>query len=411
MLLRKHVHKLLSTYYQQPHSDVVGSIQSSPVNFQKILGKWHWQYIHNKLYKNQEGQWLTPVELFKPHYSRVLGNFVASEADKFKEKSDYERVQILEIGGGRGTNATLILDQLQNAHPQIYEQVESYTIMDASPTLLDLMKKVLIDGSINAKSNDQSSITNRHADKIRLKQLDMMDIAEKRSNNVLEKSNTPTIILAMEVLDNLPHDKLAICKTTGNVLQTEIIQENNSAYASNTNDAVFQEVFNPLTDELIQEIVSLQPSYIPSSIPKWIPTVACGLLKEILFTHPNSSVVFADFDWLPPPKIESKSTQTRRSLLGINEPLVTSMDDIDHVCYLTAPPLCDILFPTDFQALSIYCERLLSDSAADVNVHFMKQNEFLLMYGPNEVNHTRNWFGYTPLLEDFTNCSVLCVSR
>ena len=41
-----------------------------------------------------------------------------------------------------------------------------------------------------------------------------------------------------------------------------------------------------------------------------------------------------------------------------------------------------------------------------------KQNEFLERYGPEEVEATKSWWtGYSPLLEDFTNCSVLTISR
>jgi hypothetical protein len=41
-------------------------------------------------------------------------------------------------------------------------------------------------------------------------------------------------------------------------------------------------------------------------------------------------------------------------------------------------------------------------------VRVMKQSSFLLEYGSNLVDETRHsWTGYTPLLEDFSNCSVM----
>jgi SAM-dependent MidA family methyltransferase len=83
------------------------------------------------LYKEQDGQWLTPVELFRPHYSYILANFVAEMT------SASDRVHIVELGGGLGTNANLILSQLQRTKPKLYDQV-SYTIIDSSQPLMEL---------------------------------------------------------------------------------------------------------------------------------------------------------------------------------------------------------------------------------------------------------------------------------
>ena len=41
-----------------------------------------------------------------------------------------------------------------------------------------------------------------------------------------------------------------------------------------------------------------------------------------------------------------------------------------------------------------------------------KQSEFLERYGPEHVRATESWLtGYTPLLHDFTNCSVLTITN
>jgi hypothetical protein len=192
MLVRKHIHQLLSSYYKQPHNAVVGSTQtdnfeSNPINFKWLLGHWHWRRTYQQLYQQQTGQWLTPVELFRPYYSRVIGNFVANEAEKIimnaKEEKEgqhnsidnEECIEIVEIGGGRGTNALSILDHLQKNHSNIYDKLESYTILDSSPSLYGLMEDVLVNGSIDNQSN-----TNRHAHKINLKRVDMIDVAEKK---------------------------------------------------------------------------------------------------------------------------------------------------------------------------------------------------------------------------------------
>lgn len=48
-----------------------------------------------------------------------------------------DRVHIVELGGGLGTNANLILSQLQRTKPKLYDQV-SYTIIDSSQPLMEL---------------------------------------------------------------------------------------------------------------------------------------------------------------------------------------------------------------------------------------------------------------------------------
>ena len=123
----------------------------------------------------------------------------------------------------------------------------------------------------------------------------------------------------------------------------------------------------------------------------------------------------ADFDWLPAPElIDGRSIGERRSAAADGDPIVTDMDDVDHACYLTAPRLCDILYPTDFAKLGDYVARTAaaaaaasSSSSSNARVETMKQADFLVKYGPEQVDQTRSWTGYTPLLDDFSNCSVI----
>jgi hypothetical protein len=81
------------------------------------------------------------------------------------------------------------------------------------------------------------------------------------------------------------------------------------------------------------------------------------------------------------------------------------MNKTDFECYLDAPPLCDILFPTDFEKLASIAQKYWSNGAV---VEVMKQSSFLERYGSDEVNATKSWLtGYSPLIHDFGNCSVL----
>jgi len=227
----------------------------------------------------------------------------------------------------------------------------------------------------------------------------------------------------MELLDNLPHDKVVRCRNTGDVMQAEIALPTHERL-----DARPQEVWVPLKDGLLQRILRMAPEYMSSAperyfTPHWIPTVISGVIQRLYQDRPNSSVLLADFDWLPLPVFD-KMVSTRRPdtvAPAIGDPLVTDMNDIDHECYVSAPPLCDILFPTDFDKLAVMAQRELesystssktstSTIIAQRKVHVMKQAEFLRVYGPEQIQNTRStWTGFTPLLEDFSNCSVLTI--
>lgn len=163
-------------------------------------------------------------------------------------------------------------------------------------------------------------------------------------------------------------------------------------------------MFVPLEDPLLARVIKNVPSYV-QAYPCWIPTVACGVLSHIQKQRPNLSIVLADFDWLPAPDLKQSDEDLRLSTWAEGEPIVTDMKGVDHECYLSSPKHCDILFPTEFEKLASFIKRT---SKRDILVQVEKQAEFLERYGPEHVRTTKSWLtGHTPLLHDFTNCSVL----
>eukprot|EP00984_Skeletonema_dohrnii_P011974 scaffold4817_cov123-Skeletonema_dohrnii-CCMP3373.AAC.8 len=415
MLLRKYICRRLLEYYSQPAHKVVGTTHAS-VDFSSLLGQWHWKRTYKRLYKQQKGMWLTPVELFSPYYSNVFANFVSTSMKPMLEsqKHNSDGFQIVELGGGRGTNAKALLNHLQLHHNDVYDRLTEYTIFDTSPTLHELQRQNL-------------KIDSDHGDKINLVNVDMMEIAEGTSP-FLTHSNIPTTLIALELLDNLPHDKIAKCFETDEILQAELIPLDDDCTTSGaSSEAIidtskqYHEEFLTASDPLLQNILSIDPSLstrLASSGPRWIPSVALGVLMRLFECRPNSAVAFADFDWLPPPDLSTPEDQ--RLMLAaepaLGDPIVTDMKGIDHPCYLTSPPdaLCDILFPTDFARMASFTKSILRRDnerrAMPVSVAAMKQNDFLLQYGLDEVNKTKSWAGYSPLINDFGNCSVLAVT-
>ena len=264
--------------------------------------------------------------------------------------------------------------------------------------------------------------------------------------NFLPPADTPTALIALELLDNLPHDKIGRCIETGDILQAEVMPMTSLdiELSSPVDEELLQsvqhwnhldtsqpytETFSPINDPILQTILSVAPSvYTPlaSHGPRWVPTVALGILMKLFECRPNSSVAFADFDWLPRPDLEGSSNANQygeedmisMAEPAVGDPIVTDMNGNDHLCYLTSPPdaLCDILFPTDFGKLATFTDQLhqlrteTNENELAVSASAMKQNEFLMKYGSDEVNKTKGWTGYSPMLEDFGNCSVLTVT-
>ena len=160
---RRYVGKRLAEYYAQPADRVVGSSPGvDKSNLSSLLGEWQWRRLFRKLYEQREGHWLTPVEIFRPHYSNILANFVA---ETVADNSIPSAIDIVEIGGGRGTNASLILSHLRKTQPEIYSAL-TYTLVDSSPSLHRLQQETLASGD--------------HADKMKFELKDLMDVAENK---------------------------------------------------------------------------------------------------------------------------------------------------------------------------------------------------------------------------------------
>lgn len=219
---------------------------------------------------------------------------------------------------------------------------------------------------------------------------------------LLSKSNTATVVIGMEVLDNLPHDKVR-AKSRNKLEQAEV-------RISETGEK--EEIFMPLKDPLLAKVLETVPSYAETtSSPVWVPSVACGVMHHLLKQRPNLSLAFADFDWLPPPDLDLEAeNEFPCSYWADGEPIVSDMNGTDHRCYLTAPPHCDVLFPTDFQQLASFVKRSIADKE-NRTVQVLKQSDFLQSFGPSHVKATKSWLtGHTPLLHDFSNCSVLTLT-
>ena len=165
-LVRKNIGRRLAAYYAQPPHSVVGtSAGTESARLSNALGEWHWRRLLDRFYKERQGHWLTPVELFQPHFSHILGDFCLSAVDAASMEENAHRLEIVELGGGRGTNARHILSYIQQARPEIYDSI-SYTLVDSSPSLHQFQKDAFADTV--------------HTRRVSFRHLDLMDVAERR---------------------------------------------------------------------------------------------------------------------------------------------------------------------------------------------------------------------------------------
>ena len=162
---RRHVGRRLAEYYAQPADLVVGTSPAvDKFDLSSLLGEWHWKRAFRKFYEDRQGRWLTPVELFRPYYSNTLANFVIRALDQ-EDQTFTDGIDIVEIGGGRGTNANLILSHLRETQPNIYSSL-TYTLIDSSPSLHELQKETISAGE--------------HDSMVKFELKDLMEVAEKR---------------------------------------------------------------------------------------------------------------------------------------------------------------------------------------------------------------------------------------
>ena len=363
MLVRDAIGRALSTYFNRVDFSPV-FMSSEHLDFGSIKGEWEYKQALSKLYERARGGFLTPSEIFAPWYSYGIARWMLEQG---LERSP----RIVEFGGGTGSNAVHLLDYLKSAAPEIYNRVQ-YVNVDVSRPLADLAQ------STNA----------RHEHRYR----------SVLSEDFSEKSNELTFVVALEFLDNLPHDKLRWYddKPPEQARVSFLRQE-------------AEEVFEPLTDEWIRAAAAVPRGGAEKKRRRWffssqeqhdafVPTGALQWLARIKAMFPVHRLFIADFDALPPPTLVSRDH-------AANAPLVAAPDGRDRSSYLDAlDGSADIFFPTDFHWLSLaYTHLAIGTAESDLPPPTVqKSSDFFRPF----ALPCRTISGYNPLLADFSNTSV-----
>lgn len=223
-------------------------------------------------------------------------------------------------------------------------------------------------------------------------------------------------VLALEVLDNLPHDKVAL---DGNVWKETHVYPTQDGYEEKTlelQDAWIKKtmahfpcslplhsayrfnhpyVIYPLCSnhELSRILQALRKRFLKEKQlhAAFIPTGAMQLLHVLHTKFPKHQWIAADFDTLPSPSIKasaihqpfhhsnSPTSLGTGPLHAANAPLVASKHEegtIDHDTYLFTDGHADCFFATDFSKLQSAYSTLCNQPA-----RILKSSEFLSQYG------------------------------
>ena len=85
---------------------VVGS-PPAPLDFTSLSGRPAYLQAVSKLYHQLQVQWLTPVELFQPHFGAAVAHHIWQE--HVSRGRAQQPLTIYELGGGTGTLACDVL--------------------------------------------------------------------------------------------------------------------------------------------------------------------------------------------------------------------------------------------------------------------------------------------------------------
>ena len=330
VLMRDYVHSALyssaSPYFSKAVFASPAGGAGAALPFAALQGRAAYDARVAALYAASARGWLTPVELFAPWYSYAIARCVLAAAPAEAP------LRVYEVGGGTGAHARHFLDYVRAAAPARYARPGgvSYTILEISPQLCQRQGEAL-EAAGHARSVAASAC---------------VDAA--RAHEHL-RDDRPCTVVALEVLDNLPHDKV-VC-LDGALHETWVEEEEEEEEEGEKGAAGGaqqqprrlrrREVYRPLADPLIVETWQLMEAHgaaaagggalqrllqlpaaplaalcraLPRLGPRlplppgfqWAlhaPTGSRALLRSLRAALPAHSLLLGDFSHLPHPAL------------------------------------------------------------------------------------------------------------
>jgi len=335
----------------------------------------------------------TPTELFKPFYGQAIARYILHQY----RSHYYPRTNlcIYEIGGGNGTLMLNILDYVLERDPQVYAFMQ-YRIVEISQSLARRQEQTL-DSSGNGKEHRQR-----------------VEIIRKDILTWSLPEQQPAYVLAMEVIDNLPHDVIRYDPQTGQALQGLVLVDR---------DGEFEETYTPSMDAQARRYLALRgklgynhlPMLHPQRMPalvrqalhmfpyagrltarEFIPTTLLSLLDVLNEYFPHHHLILSDFDRLP------------NAIPGYMAPVVQTRyrkNMVPCTTYLVRQGYFDIFSPTNFEELRGLYELLCPSYFGTRRTRTLRHRTFVENWGELEQTSTRN--GENPMRDYYENVKML----
>jgi len=285
--------------------------------------------------------WHTPTELFRPYYGEAIARWLVTN---YKNSLfPYHDLIIYEIGAGNGTLMCNILDHIRETDIEVYHRTK-FRIIEISASLAEMQNTSLRHSPYFADHLEHIQIINKSI-------FDWDTLVPE-----------PHFFLALEVIDNFPHDTLRYDPYTERPLQGGVLVDETGAMF---------EYYEPNLDDLVARFLRIrkaasrhQPPQTPVSnkfyppwlrklrhelpfapnltIPEYIPTRLLQFFDILSSYFPHHRLLLSDFTQLPTPVpgLQAPIVQTRykRQNVTVTTPFV-------HQGYF------DIFFPTDFELM------------------------------------------------------------
>ncbi len=408
--------------------------RASPLDFAAMSGERQYRDALAGLYGQTDTAWLTPAEIFQPHYAEAIArSLVARHARAYGAA---EPLQIVEVGGGNGTAALGILDYLRREEPYAFATCR-YLSLEVSPLLAEVQRQRLADAGVGS---DTFTVVHAPFDEWR----------GRLTDGVVDLGG-PWHAVALEVLDNLPHDKIRLIRRHA----PRDADADADGYATDLYEARVtppppsapptsrrgHESWEPLADELLTRVVSIigldthagvdsleEDMLNPpgsgiageftsgafgamsaligftggpaSSRDVFVPTGAYRLLRFLADTFTEHQLTLADFSYLPPqPSGAPLAPVVQRRVDGVTRDLGGD--------YLASPGEADIMAPTHFP--SIAAMHAACGGRHEPSIHSTR--EFMARYHHDAAeggrSATATASGYDPMVDDFVNTALL----
>jgi len=400
-------------YFTRRGGAVVGALPR-PLRFGAFGGEADYRGALRAAYDALGTSWLTPSEIFRPHYANALADtFAAGHAAR---RPPPPPLVIYEVGGGTGGVARDVLLRLRERHPDVFRSVR-YRAVEVSPELAERQAATVAAGGADLSARFAALVGDA-------------TLPETWAGaGGADARGEECHVFGLEVLDNLPHD--LVRRGPGGAWEEALVAPRASspaaaaapAAAAVAGGAGWEEVWQPLQDPLVERCLRSFPwgeaaggSFVdralrlflegalgpaPAGGRVFLPTGCLQLLETLCAVRPRHRLLLADFDALPDTVIP-----------GRNAPLVSDTAGgraRDFGSFLLPYGSADIFFPTDFEALKALhaaAARRAGLARAGEGLAAEPQGAFLRRACPEAARAAATRSGFNPLLEDFCNTSV-----